>query len=492
MKKDSSKKGKQNSKGNAVPDKPLKAENAALKQEKDEHAGILSKASEKRVSESDEFLKKDILNITAEISKAINNIEKFEFILTAEYETLLTLSEDKLNLIKTVIKTDNDIAYDLERFEAKVKEYMQLSKTSKTSLLDEINKMNEFYNEFEHKAGGLHIATLLKLSQLEKMKKEQASRAESELANEINMSDNPSDSILDIAQDIGSMPDYSDGAVPPADLQDKIIAEQKILSSNKGLKGFFKRLSGKKEAEQVDVTEGIKEEQKVSVDANTENLTDFFEHQKVLLEEKTKTKYAELQQDFKKRKEAELKQQEQKFKPISVVAPRVIVPAISDSSEIHRAISDVKKGKSSAMVNSSAIQGDIVNVYQKIAEAKEAIVMKNTWKAKDIYLEIQQIYNGLSESNKHLVYEPIQEVNMEMKKSESVHSDLPRVYQKIEEANKALSVLNIDKAKKIYFEIHKIYKELSRGNKHIVYNQIHELYLERKNAEKRMLDSLHS
>ncbi len=396
--------GNKKKKSSKTADKVLPAEKIALENEKQEQVEKLNKAFSRRLSEGDGFLKKEISKFADDITKAINDIEKYSHILTTEYETLLNLSEDKLNLIKSVIKTDNDIAYELERFSAKVKELQNLAKSSKINLQDEINQLAELYNEYEHKAGGLHVATLLKLSQLEKMRKEMAAQEEKTAQQE------DSDTILDIAQDLGNLPEYSseNEKLPKDFLENKIAHIEK--SSNKGIKGFFKKIFSKEEP--IDIGEGIKEELSIPVDENTETLADFFEHQKNLLEEKTKTKYSELQMDSKRRKEDEIGN-EHKFKPIS-----------TEIAEIKKAVREVKKGaqKNDSLISnipkSGAIDKDVSVIYQKIAQAKEAITVMNLEKAKKIYMEIMKLYNKLSHSSKHLVYKPIHEIYTERKSAE--------------------------------------------------------------------------
>lgn len=396
--------GNRKKKSSKHAEKKLPAEKISLDNEKQVQVEKLNNVFLKRVSEGDGFLKKEISKFTDEITKAINYIENYSHILTTDYETLLNLSEDKLNLIKSVIKTDNDLAYELERFNAKVKELENLAKSSKTSLQDDIKRLAELYNEYKHKAGGLHVAALLKLSQLEKMRKEMAAQEEKTKPQE------DSGTIFDIAQDLGNLPEYSTGneKLPEEFLENKIAHIEK--SSNKGIKGFFKKIFGKEEP--VDVREGIKEELSIQADETTETLADFFEHQKNLLEEKTKTKYSELQMDFKRRKEDEMGN-EHKFKPIS-----------SEIAEIKKAVHEVKKGAQEDnshigdIPKSGAIDKDASVIYQKIAQAKEAITVMNLEKAKKIYMEIMKLYNKLSHSSKHLVYKPIHEIYTERKSAE--------------------------------------------------------------------------
>ncbi|MEK6808150.1 MAG: hypothetical protein AABY14_00520, partial [Nanoarchaeota archaeon] len=102
------------------------------------------------------------------LTSAIKNIDKYEYVLTSEYEELMMLNKEKIKDIRFELRSNADIGYEKDVLRAKQREYNRMLKSGKITLSNEIICLKSLYDDYENKAEGIRIAILSKLEQVEK------------------------------------------------------------------------------------------------------------------------------------------------------------------------------------------------------------------------------------------------------------------------------------------------------------------------------------
>lgn len=446
-----------------------KPEIIPLEIEKSKHIEKIKRLQAEKVKENDSKLKKEIKLMAQNLATAVKGIDKYEYILTSEYEELAKLNEHSINNIKFELRSNADVKYDLDVLKAKIRGYKKLIETAKTNLHLDIDSLSNLYEEYKDKANGIRVAILSKLEQSDSFKKQGLPKAsfkeepkppEEALARrkkapekEVEIPEELPEPLEGItAEEITVKEEEIPKLEELPELETKILEEE-----SRGHKGFrirlFKKLFPRK------LEESRRELQEITTDVfdltKEKEIKEFFDIQKVLFKEKSteRKRLAEEQKRGKEerrkemlrlKREAEKKKRQERLEKIKAKKaikkqPQIIEPE-QDFAEIERAIESIKMPKlempsvmeeipmHEELFKEEPIEApeikyefdEIAIINQKIDEARDALLSMDTDKARHIYIEILKMYNALSVDKKKIVYESIKELYDERKNAEKV------------------------------------------------------------------------